>query len=49
MVWLYLLALVIVFAAEVNVVAQRRPWPARRASPRDASAFRGGDERLLPT
>lgn len=31
--WIYLLALVIVFAAEVNVVAQRRLWPRALLTP----------------
>jgi membrane protein len=31
--WIYLLALVVVFAAEINVVTQRRLWPRARLSP----------------
>ena len=31
--WIYLLALVIVFAAEVNVVAERRLWPRALLTP----------------
>ena len=31
--WIYLLALVTVFAAEINVVAQRRLWPRALLTP----------------
>jgi hypothetical protein len=31
--WIYLLALVVVFAAEINVVAQRRLWPRALLTP----------------
>jgi YihY family inner membrane protein len=31
--WIYLLALVVVFAAEINVVAQRRLWPRALLAP----------------
>jgi YihY family inner membrane protein len=33
MAWIYLLALVVVFAAEINVVAQRRLWPRALLAP----------------
>jgi hypothetical protein len=31
--WIYLLALVVVFAAEINVVAERRLWPRALLTP----------------
>ena len=36
--WIYLLALVVVFAAEINVVAQRRLWPRALCSRRSPTA-----------
>jgi membrane protein len=46
--WIYLLALVIVFAAEVNVVAQRRLWPRALLTPftRPSAADLGRRARL---
>lgn len=44
--WIYLLALVIVFAAEVNVVAQRRLWPRALLTPfTDGVRLTSADER----
>jgi membrane protein len=44
--WIYLLALVIVFAAEVNVVAQRRLWPRALLTPfTDRVRLTSADER----
>ncbi len=44
--WIYLLALVIVFAAEVNVVAQRRLWPRALLTPfTDEVQLTSADER----
>lgn len=44
--WIYLLALVIVFAAEVNVVAQRRLWPRALLTPfTDSVRLTSADER----
>ena len=44
--WIYLLALVIVFAAEVNVVAQRRLWPRALLTPfTDRVQLTSADER----
>ena len=44
--WIYLLALVIVFAAEVNVVAQRRLWPRALLTPfTDHVRLTSADER----
>ena len=44
--WIYLLALVIVFAAEVNVVAQRRLWPRALLTPfTDEARLTPADER----
>ena len=44
--WIYLLALVIVFAAEVNVVAQRRLWPRALLTPfTDQVQLTSADER----
>jgi YihY family inner membrane protein len=44
--WIYLLALVIVFAAEVNVVAQRRLWPRALLTPfTDQVRLTSADER----
>jgi YihY family inner membrane protein len=44
--WLYLLALVIVFAAETNVVAQRRLWPRALLTPfTDRVQLTSADER----
>ena len=45
--WIYLLALVIVFAAETNVVAQRRLWPRALLTPfTDRVRLTSADERV---
>jgi uncharacterized BrkB/YihY/UPF0761 family membrane protein len=44
--WLYLLALVTVFAAEINVVAERRLWPRALLTPfTDSVRLTSADER----
>jgi YihY family inner membrane protein len=44
--WIYLLSLVIVFAAEINVVAQRRLWPRALLTPfTDRVRLTSADER----
>ncbi|MEA2132341.1 MAG: rane protein [Solirubrobacteraceae bacterium] len=44
--WIYLLALVIVFAAQINVVAQRRLWPRALLTPfTDQVELTSADER----
>jgi membrane protein len=44
--WIYLLALVTVFAAEINVVAQRRLWPRALLTPfTDQVRLTAGDKR----
>ena len=44
--WIYLLSLVIVHAAEVNVVAHRHLWPRALLTPfTDRVALTGADER----
>jgi YihY family inner membrane protein len=45
--WIYLLALVVVFAAEINVVAQRRLWPRALLAPfTDRARLTPADERV---
>ena len=46
MAWIYLLALVVVVAAEINVVAHRRLWPRALLTPfTDSVQLTGADER----
>jgi len=45
--WIYLLALVVVFAAEINVVAQRRLWPRGLLAPfTDRARLTPADEQV---
>ena len=45
--WIYLLALVVVFAAEVNVVSQRRLWPRALLTPfTDSVQLTSADDRV---
>lgn len=45
--WIYLLALIVVFAAEINVVSQRRLWPRALLTPfTDRVQLTSADERV---